>query len=231
MASETSRTPSMAELLRAAIEARLLDVHTSIPGRVEKVETATQTVDVKPLIKRLFANEDGSEVSESLPIIPRVPLAFPRAGKFFITWPIKKGDLVELVFTETSRDAFKAGDAEETDPDDFRRFDITDAVAYPSGYPESKALKDFDPDDLVVGIENGVQIHINESGEIHLGSKTAADALALASKVEAGLQDIVDAIKAGVPGASDGGAALQTTIVAALTDPVAAVGSTIVKAE
>lgn len=188
---EGSRSPTLAELFRAAMACRELEIHTSLPCRVEKIDTATQTVDVKPLIKRRAINPDGTEIDESIPVIPRVPLAWPRAGKFFVTWPIKPGDLVEVVISESSRDNFQAGDGAEVDPDDFRRFDLSDAWAYPgAGYPESRAIENFDPDDLVIGVDGGVVAHFKESGEIALGSKDPADNVALASLVKAVVNDL-----------------------------------------
>ncbi len=183
---EGSRSPTLAEVIRAAMDCRELEFHTSLPCRVEKIDKAGKFVDVKPLLRRRFVNPDGTEIDESLPVIPRVPIAWPRAGKFFVTFPIKPGDLVEVVITEASRDAFQASGGEETDPDDFRRFDLSDAWAYPGGgHPDSNALKNFDPDDLVIGVDGGVVAHFKESGEIALGSKTPADNLALASLTKA----------------------------------------------
>jgi hypothetical protein len=231
MAEEQSRSPNLAELLRVAMENRLLEVHTSLPGRVEKINASTQTVDVKPLIKRRYADPDGTEVDESLPVIPRVPLAFPRAGNFKITWPIRKGDLVDLVFTETSRDNFKAGDGGEVDPDDFRRFDLSDAVAYPGGHPESKALTDFSPDHIEIGTDGGVIVSIH-SDEIHLGSRQASDALALASKVKSELDTLQGNYDTHthlyLPGP---GGAIATAVPVPLNGPVGPVDSSIVKAD
>lgn len=190
---EGSRDPTLAEVIRSAMDCRDLEFHTSLPCRVEKFDPATQTADVKPLIRRRFQNPDGTEIDESIAVIPRVPIAWPRAGNFHITWPIKKGDLVEVIITEASRDNFQAGDGAEVDPDDFRRFDLSDAWAYPAaGYPDDEAIKNFDPDDLVIGLDGGVVIHVKESGEIALGSKNPTDNVALAALVKAGLQSIVD---------------------------------------
>lgn len=184
---EASRSPTNAELLRAVLKCWELGIHTSLPCRVEKVYTNPPAVDVKPLIRRRFQNPDGTELDESIAKIPRVKLAFLRAGPFKITLPVRRGDIVEVMFSEASRDVFEAGGGEEVDPDDFRRFDLSDAWAWPgAGYPDKLALKDWDPDDLVIGVDNdGAVIHIKESGEIALGSKDPADNLALASLVKA----------------------------------------------
>jgi len=201
---QASRSPDLAELIRNAIDYRLAEVHTSIPGRVEKINASNQTVDVKPLIKRQLAYPDGSEITESLPIIPRVPLQYPRAGRFFITWPIKAGDLVELVFTEASRDNFKAGSGNEVEPDDFRRFDLSDAYAMPGAYPESKAIRNFDADNLRLGVDGGATIVIKEDGNVsvipsgagfgHIGAENGAEPIALGNKTDTRFNALENAV-------------------------------------
>lgn len=224
-----NRTPSLGELIRSAIDCRLLGVHTSIPGRVEAFDPATQTADVKPLIRRQYQTADELEIVESIPVLPGVPVAFPRAGKFKITWPVRAGDLVELVFSEVSRDAYQGGDGSEVTPDDFRRFDLSDAVAYPAGFPQGKALADFSPDHIELGTDGGVILSIHGS-EIHLGSRDASDALALASKVKAELDKLQGNYDAHTHAGVTVGAGV-TGIPAPLNGPVGAIASTVVKSD
>jgi hypothetical protein len=223
------RTPQLADVILAAIDTRMVGVHTSIPGRIETFDPATQTAGVKPMIKRRSENADGTYLDESIPVVPRVPVCFPRAGSLYITWPVAPGDLCELVFSEQSRDNFKAAvEAAEVDPDDFRRFDLSDAFAIPGGYPEALAIKDFDPTDIVIGIEGGVQIHLKPDGKIALGSKTPTDNEALASLVKAEIQGVVDTIGGLTPVPNDGGA---TIITAMSTYVVGDVKSNIVESD
>ena len=233
---EASRSPTLAEVIRVAMDCRGLEVHTSLPCRVEKIDKAGKFVDVKPLLRRRFLNPDGTEIDESLPVIPRVPIAWPRAGKFFVTFPIKPGDLVEVIITETSRDAFQASSGEETDPDDFRRFDLSDAWAYPGGgHPDATALKNYDPDDLVIGVDGGVVAHFKESGEIHLGSKNAADEVAKASLCEARHDAIQQAFDAHIHiTTATVGPSAVAGVIAPPTPPIgqlAGVGSAVVKTD
>ena len=227
-----SRSPNDAEVILAAIKCQDIEKHTGMPARVEKFDSKTQTADCKPLIRRRFQNPDGTELNESIAVIPRVPVAWPRAGRFIVTWPLKPGDLVELVVSESSRDAFQGGAGDETDPDDFRRFDLSDVWAYPgAGYPDSKAIKNFDPDDLVIGVDGGVVIHIKEDGTINLGSKTPADAVALAAKVLTELSSIVTAFNAHTHiGVTVGAGVTGTPSPPPLAAP-SAVASTVVKSE
>lgn len=229
--TEDSRSPTLEELLRMAMRYELQDVNVSLPGKIEEYDPETQKAVVKPLVQRLESAEDGSDILEPYPPIPGVPVVFPRGGGFFISMPVAVGDFCLLIFCSRSIDKYKAGTGLDTSPEDFRLHDASDAVALMGLSPFSKAIKQADADNMVIGLDNGVQIHIKPDGEIHLGNGDAQDALALASKVEAGLQDIVDAIIAGVPGSMDGGTALQSSIVAGLDNPVGGVGSAVVKAD
>jgi len=160
------------------------DLHTMLPGRIEEYDAAQQRVSVKPLVKRLTLTENGEELLEELPIIPDVPLAFPRSMEFFMTFPIKKGDLVMLSFAERSLDNWLASDGEDISPDEFRMHDLTDAVAYPGLYPFKRAIKDISQVNMVMGKDQGgLQVHITPDGKMQIKvNDTADEAVALANK-------------------------------------------------
>lgn len=229
----TSRSPELVEVLRAAIDSRLQEVNTALPGQIDTYDALTQKASVKPLLKNTIQLDDGSELTEDLPIITDVPVAFPRSTNFKVTFPLKKGDYVLLVFNQRSIDQYMQKGS-DTDPVDFRMHQLADAVAYPGFYPTTATLKKSDADDMVLGHDiNTAVIHLKEDGTIHLAAKEAADAMALASKVEADFQAVVDAITNAVPLPQDGGAQLQAQIVAALSSAGVPnpVGSEIVKAD
>jgi hypothetical protein len=192
-----------------------MDLHTAMPGEIISYNRQTQKVKVKPLLKRLLLDQDGGEIVEPLPVINDVPLAVLRGGGFFITFPVKPGDKCTLLFSERSLDFYMEGDGSDTNPVDFRSHHLADAVCLPcSLYPTSLALAvaDSDGDDLVLGNEGGVKLHIKSDGTMHLGSKQAADALALASKVEAELNTVKSVIAGAAVAAGDGGATFKTNI-------------------
>lgn len=214
----TDYTPTLEEVIREAITNRLLDVHVALPGRINTYYLSEQAADVQPLLKRSFVTVDGDEIEESLPVIPKVPVVFPRSNDFFITFPLKPGDLVTLVFIERSIDTWTAKEGEEVDPVDTRMHSLSDAVAYPGLYPFSKAVKDAHATNMVIGQDSGPQIHIKPSDEIHLGSENAADFVALAAKIATELTKINTAIVAAIAAVTpnDGGLAafqaLQTSL-------------------
>ena len=182
MSEKTTDSPSWSEVIRGAIHSVLSDVHVALPGKIESWDPATQKADVKPLLKRTFYTLERDRIVEELPIIPKVPILFQRSESMFLSFPLKKGAHVQLVFNERSIDQFMAKQGNDTDPLDMRRFDLSDAAAYAGFYPDAKKLSDVHADNLVMGLDGGIQIHIKPSGEIHLGSENAAQFVALGQK-------------------------------------------------
>lgn len=102
----------------------------ALPGQVVAYDPTRQSVDVLPLIQDAFIDEDGERKTERLPVLNDVPLMFPGAGSYRITFPIEVGDQVLLVFCSSSIARWKLVGG-EIDPGDDRRHDINDAIAIP----------------------------------------------------------------------------------------------------
>ena len=187
MDQASSRSPDDTELLNLAIESWLADVHTCMPGRVDSYDPETQSATVKPLIKRLIVHEDGSEALEELPPITDVPVVFLRSAGFFLSFPIQEGDLVTLHFAETSIDNYMSGLGADTNPDEFRHHDLSDAIAVPGFYPFRRSINDISSVNLVIGKDDGgVQIHLTPDGTMEVkveGESDEAVALGNAMKV------------------------------------------------
>lgn len=125
-----SSAPTLAEAIRRALEARASEICTAIPARVESYDAATQRASVQPLIRRAFEDETGARQAERLPIISDVPVVFPGAGAYAITFPVAKGDTVLLVFSQASIDKWLTS-GKDVDPGDDRRHSLNDAIAIP----------------------------------------------------------------------------------------------------
>lgn len=196
---QQSRTPTLAEVIRLAIKGALGELRVSLPGAVQKYDVAEQKADIKLLLKRPLVASDGTELaSESLPLLMDVPIVFPRGGQgsgdAFISWPLAKGDLVHVHFVDWSIDQWLDKRGEETDPLDYRAHSLSDAVAYPGLYPRKLSLQDAHGENLVIGWDGGVSIHVKPGGEIHLGSENASEFVALAQKTF----DEIDALRSTV---------------------------------
>lgn len=183
-----SRSPTLAEVLRTALNMSLVNMHVALPGRIEKYDAATQKADVQPMIQLKTPTNDGGSLLENLPIINEVPVMFPRCGTFFISFPLVVGDYVLLVFNDASIDNYATGTLSvPADPGDFRTHDINDAVCFPGFFPFASALKQADTTNLALGKdEGGIQIHLTPGGvaEVKFGGGTANKSAAIAENLQ-----------------------------------------------
>jgi len=223
---DTSRSPTMAELLRVAIEYHTRDMWTALPGQIDKYDAEKQRANVKPLVQDLVVTEDGEEFAESLPVLPDVPVIWPRAGGFYLTLPVKVGDFCLIIFQSRSIDKYLEGDGVDQNPGDFRTHSLTDAVALMGFAPFSKAIADFDNEAAVLGKEKGTRVRVADD-LIELGIKDASDKVALDSLVQSELSTITSdlttlkaAFAAWIPVAMDGGAALKAALGTYPTTPI-----------
>jgi len=134
-------TPTLADVIQEAIEARMTELRVSIPGRVTKYNASRETVDVQPQIRRILETEDADFVQEDLPVIQDVPIAWPSGsgGSVFITWPLADGDPVLLVFCDFDPSMWRETGQPGT-PGDLRSHSLGNAVAYPGLRANNDAL-------------------------------------------------------------------------------------------
>lgn len=179
-----SATPSFEKVLAMAIDAKLFDVHTAIPGVVESYDPGTETVSVRPALKRKY--EDGTLVE--IPLILNVPVMFPRGEKSSITFPIKKGNSGLLIFSERSLDVWKSKGG-VVDPNDPRKFNITDALFYPGAYSKNKPSGRATADKF--RITHGTsEIEMGEAAKFKIGKVGGDELLDLMSQL---IQELLDA--------------------------------------
>lgn len=121
------------DVIYAAIDARLIDVNTALPGIVVSFNPADNTAVVQPAMRLEYA--DGSVVD--LPQIFDVPVCFPRAGERSLTFTLEPGHYVSLHFEQRSIEQFMVSGGVK-DPRDPRKHALSDAICYPGFYPKSQ---------------------------------------------------------------------------------------------
>lgn len=210
-----SRDPTLEEVLRETFGAMSRTMHVALPGIVQTYDSENNRADIQPAVRDLVPTVEGGALNEQLPVLPNVPIVFPRAGGYFITFPINPGDMVTLVFHERSIEKWAAGESGQVvAPDDFRTHDLSDAVAFPGGYPFSASVSESGFDQhMVLGREGGSTIHIKPDGEVHLGSLDPQQFVALAQKV----LDELNQVKADL----DAVTARESALQAAFSLPIA----------
>lgn len=154
-------------------------IKVAIPARVERYDAALQQIDAQPLIKEAHFIEDGSRVAAQLPVLCNLPVCFPGAGSFRVTFPINVGDTVLVVFSRSSLDVWLSEDG-LVDPltDDAN---LADAFAIPGLRSFKNPLSDVAGDAMVLGSE-GARIVIDDTS-VRLNT-TEGKLVALAEKVD-----------------------------------------------
>lgn len=134
---------TLAETMRRAIEGAGLDLHVALPAVVERYDAATQRADLRPATPRILPGADEDEdpdVLETLPVLPAVPVLWPRGGGYYLHMPIAPGDSVLVVVCEQDLSAWLRTGDPEADPGNPRRHDLSGAVCIPGLFPRAAAL-------------------------------------------------------------------------------------------
>jgi len=169
-------------VIMEAVRYQLGEVNTAIPAVINKYDPTKQEAEVIPLIKRKY--KDGTAVDRAP--ITGVPVVFPAAGGGIITFPVKKGDTVLLIFSQRSIDRWVRGDGSQIDPGDNRKHDISDAIAIPGLFSFSSALQS-DPDNVIIKF-SGASIALTPAGAIEIlapGGVTITGDLAVTGNIVA----------------------------------------------
>lgn len=181
--SRGAATPTLEQVIKDAIEGRLVDVNTAMPARVKKVDIAKQIVDVEPCLMRKYS--DGAVVP--LPVITNVPLVFQRTATGGLFFPIKAGDYVLLVFSQRSIDIWEEKGG-IVDPKDPRKFNLSDAIAVPGLFPKGSAYARADA--AFARLEWGdASIELQPSGKFRIQKIGGEELFDLVSQLS---QEVID---------------------------------------
>lgn len=164
---KTNEIKTLPFIIRQLIEQRLLDCHFCLPGKVEKYNRKKRKADIKPLLKK----KDNTQ-SRSLPVIPNVPVCMYSSNNntSFIDFPVKKGDTGIILFSERSLDLWLVQGG-EIDPNDPRKFDLSDGIFIPGLNPFNIEMDVVDNDDLII-TNNKSRIVLKNNGDIDLLDNT-----------------------------------------------------------
>lgn len=216
--------PDLADVLFEAMESRLLEVHTAIPGKVVSYDKTTQTAEVQPVVQRIDPAEDGSLTGIELPSIPNVPVKWLRGGKMGLSLFLVPGDHVTLIFNEVATGHWRAS-GELAPPGDLRRHSLGYPIALPGAAHDADLLED-------PGSENEAVLTVGD-GVFRVGS-ASAEMVAIAKLTQQALdkiQQTFDAHTHPVPGITPGPGATTSAPSATPIGTLGPVAAKTLKAE
>jgi len=165
MAEDNSLTVAIENVISALFE----DVHTCMPGRIESYVFGEAKATIKPLLKKVF--NDGTILE--LPVLPNVPIVFQRTNNSGLTFPMKVGDGVLLLFSERALERWYLS-GQDSEPGDPRRYDLSDAIATPGLFGFNTKNLASNNEDLEIH-HNGFKITITAAGKISLVGASGLD--------------------------------------------------------
>lgn len=101
---------------------------TALPGQIESYDSDANTVEVQPTVQGLITHSDGNTHPVDLPVLPDVPVYFPRGGGVTFTFPIQKGDECLVIFSSRCIDGWWQSGGSQLAPE-FRMHDLSDGFA------------------------------------------------------------------------------------------------------
>jgi hypothetical protein len=207
-------TPENQEIILEAINSALIDVHTALPGVVEKYDATKKVVEVVIQTKRMLEKEDGTFTSEELPKLTNVPIANIGSSGFGIGIALAPGDEGWIMFSETSLDQWRTKGT-VTSPSDIERHGLSGAVFLPMPISIQKLITDVLTVGAFFGAFGGAQVRATGSTvEVTTGgSPTASGFVATATLVAVELGKIATAIT-GLGGAYTPGPVASTNLKA-----------------
>jgi hypothetical protein len=161
--------------VRAHVQSSRNEIHTSMPGIVDKFDAAKQTAVVRPVVHRFFRGQGFTP----LPQLFDVPVIFPRGGGFVLTFPVKQGDECILHFSERAIDNWHAT-GKVSEPSEFRTHDLSDACAQVGVSSLPRVVQNFNMEAVelrsldgksVISIDNDANIKVSAAaGDIDLST-------------------------------------------------------------
>lgn len=156
------------ETLRMAFDSQLANVWTALPAIVTEVDLGAMTLSAQPALRGEILQPSGEYVKTNLPVLVDVPIVFPSAGGFTLTFPITAGDEVLIIFASRCIDAWwQSGGIQ--DQLEFRMHDLSDGFAIPGPHSQPRVIPSISPTNAQLRSADGATfLEITPSGAVNV---------------------------------------------------------------
>lgn len=169
---EIDETPEWEDLLLIAIRSEVARIRVAVPAVVTAdMDVDNLCVDVQPVTPDRF---QGGRV-QGLPALPDVPVRYPVAGGYYMTAPLKRGDVVMVSFCDRSiRDWIARGERkvrQTVEATDRTRHNFSGAYVDLGLEPPSVKTATVFDDRMRLG-RDGMRVDIFGNDKITIGTDT-----------------------------------------------------------
>ena len=147
-------TYSTENFIEETIVGYLKELNTFMPAEVISYDPEKQTVDVQPALK---TNIYTPPTSKPKPQLTKIPVIYPRSGGGYVHIPIKAGDQIGIIFSQSSITNWKL-EGGLSEVDSVRCHDFNDAVAIVGLDIEANAKSLPNPDKMCVASSEGLWV-------------------------------------------------------------------------
>lgn len=165
---QRERIDNVEEALRIAVEGRIANLWTALPGIITQVNLAKMTVQVKPTIQARVRLSDGTYEWVSLPVLLDCPLVFPCGGSFALTLPVAVGDETLVVFASRCIDSWWQSGGVQIPPE-LRLHSLSDGFAIPGPRSVPNAIPGISSDTVQLRTKDGTAyIELTAGGAVNI---------------------------------------------------------------
>lgn len=168
MADRSQLLNDAEQAMRLVLDGRQSGIWTAMPGIVKAVDLEAMTVSVQPAIQGTVEDENGATQNVNLPLLVDVPIVFPSAGGFTITFPIAIDDEVLVVFASRCIDSWWQSSGIGR-PMEARMHDLSDGFALPGPKSQPKVISGISATAVQIRNDAGTSyVEIGADGNIKL---------------------------------------------------------------
>jgi hypothetical protein len=161
------------EALRLAMENNRAGLWTAMPAIVQSVNLAKMTCVVQLAIQGRYEDQQGKLNWVNISKISDVPICFPSAGGFTITFPMAINDEVLVIFASKCIDAWWQNGGYLNKPMEYRMHDLSDGFAIPGPKSLPNVLTGISATDIQIRNKAGTTfLSIGVDGKIGFANAT-----------------------------------------------------------
>ncbi len=171
--------------LNFAMDGRQSRMWTALPGIVHDVDLQAQTISVQPAIQAIQTDQNGVETNVTMSLLLNVPVVWPRAGGFCLTFPIKAGDEVLVVFASRCIDAWHQSGGVQAQAEQ-RKHDLSDAFAILAPTSSPNVVSGVSSDAVQLRNDSGTaHVEIDSAGNVNIVSSSEVNINAQSANITA----------------------------------------------